>query len=135
MARQALFDGLVIDEQNRILETTQVGANAFYVIDDAGFHRHIDAEDIDRQVLSIFIEQIQNNKDLAVGEALKFLGKDDLFTKAAIDASIDNIDMDQVIAQGMPLQARNMMAMMGFRIIVNYRGEIVDFDQPTMIDE
>ena len=76
MARQALFDGLVYDEHELIVETATVGGEAFYVIDDNGFHRHIDAEDVDRQVLSIFLDQLQDNKEMAVEQALKMLGKD-----------------------------------------------------------
>ena len=130
MARQSLFDGLVYDEHERLVESALVGGEAFYVIDDNGFRRHIDAEDVDRQVLSVFLDQLQDNKDLAIEQALKFLGKDDLFTKAALDASMRNIDMDQIIAQGIPEQARNMMGMLGFRIIINLHGELVRMDQP-----
>lgn len=135
MARQALFDGLVYDEREALVESTIIGGEAFYVIDDNGFRRHIDAEVVDRQVLSIFLEQLENNKELAVEQALKFLGKDDLFTKAAIDASMRNIDMEQIIAQGIPEQARNMMGMLGFRIIINLHGELLRLDQPAAPDD
>lgn len=135
MARRALFDGLVYDEQESIVETAIVGDEAFYVIDDNGFHRHIDAEDVDRQVLSIFLEQLQDNKELAIEQALKFMGKDDLFTKVALDASMRNIDMNQIIAQGIPEQARDMLGMLGFRIIINLHGELVRLDQPVAPDQ
>lgn len=135
MARQTLFAGLVYDEHEVLVESVAVGAEAFYVIDDNGFRRHIDAEEVDRQVLGIFLEQLQDNKEMAVEQALKFLGKDDLFTKAAIDASMRNIDMDQIIAQGIPEQARNMMGMLGFRIIINLHGEVVGLDQPSAPDD
>ena len=135
MAQQALFEGLVYDERGALVESTIVGSEAFYVIDDSGFRRHIDAEEVDRQVLSVFLEQLQDNKDLAIEQALKFLGKDDLFTKAAIDASMRNIDMDQIISQGIPEQARHMMGMLGFRIIINHHGEIVRLDQPSAPDD
>ena len=131
MARQAMFSGLVYDEQEALVESTVVGGEAFYVINDNGFRRHIDAEVVDRQVLSVFLEQLENNKDLAVEQTLKILGKDDLFTKAALDASMRNIDMDQIIAQGIPEQARNMLGMSGFRIIINLHGELVRIDQPA----
>ena len=135
MARQALFQGLIYDERELPVEVVSVGSDAYYIVDDNGFHRHIDAEDVDRQILAVFIEQLQDNKDLAVEQALKFLGKDDLFTKAAIDASMRNIDMDQIIAQGIPEQARNMMGMLGFRIIINHHGEVVRMDQPSAPDD
>lgn len=135
MSRQALFAGLVYDEDGRLIETAVVGSDTHYVIDDDGFLRHIDAEEIDRQVLAIFLEQLNENRDMAVEQTLKMMGKDDLMTKAAIDASLRNIDMDQILAQGIPAQARNMMGMMGFRIIVNFHGEVVGLDQPTLPDE
>ena len=132
MSNQAFFSGLVFDEQDRPVAVNNIGAEAFYVVDDDGFLRHVEAENIDRQVLTLFIEQLQQNKDLAVTQALQFMGKDDLFTKAALDSSIESVDVDQLLKQGIPPQARDMMGMMGFRIIINIHGEIVDFDQPAM---
>ena len=131
MARQALFRDLVYDEFERPVTTTQVGSEAFYVVDDNGFLRHIDAEEVDRQVLGIFLTQLEENKDLAVEQALQMMGKDDIFTKAALDASMRNIDMDQIIAQGIPEQARNFLGMLGFRIRINLHGEVVGLDQPA----
>jgi hypothetical protein len=135
MAQQALFSGLVYDMRELPVEITFIGNEAHYVVDDNGFKRHIDAEQVDRQVLSIFLEQIHEHKDLAVEQALKFIGRDDLFTKAAVDASMRNIDMDQIIKQGIPEQARNMMGMLGFRIIINHHGEVIKLAQPVMPDE
>lgn len=135
MAKQALFSGLVVDEDGRPVLTSFVGEEAVYVIDDNGFYRHIDAEQIDRQVVNVFIEQLQENKDIAVTEALKFMQQDDLFTKAALDASIDNVNSDQIVSQGIPPQARDMLGMMGFRIIINFHGEIVRLDQPAAPEE
>ena len=135
MARQALFEGLVYDEQGEPVTTAVIGTEAHYVVNDEGFRRHIDSEAVDRQVLSIFLEQLENNRDLAVEQALSMVGQDDLFTKAAIDASLRNIDMDQIIAQGIPEQARNMMGMLGFRIVINLHGEVIELKQPTAPDE
>ncbi len=135
MARNALFSELVYDEREMPVEVSYVGTDAFYIVDDNGFLRHIDAETVDRQVLAVFIQQLQENKDLAVEQALKMIGKDDLFTKAAIDSSMRNIDMDQIIAQGIPEQARTMMGMLGFRIVINHHGEVVRMDQPVAPDD
>lgn len=135
MANKALFQELIYDEAGNVVETAVVGQEMFYVIDDAGFKRHIDADQVDRQVLSIFLEQLEANKDIAVEQALKMMGKDDLFTKAALDSQINNIDMDQIIAQGIPAQARHMMGMMGFRITINFHGEVINMDQPTLPDD
>jgi hypothetical protein len=135
MAHQALFEGLVIDEFDRPVEVKFVGGQAQYVVNDDGFLRHIESETVDRQVLAFFITQLQNNKDIAVSQALNFLGQDDLFTKAAIDSSIDNVNIDQVLQQGVPTQARNMLGMMGFRIVINYHGEVVDLRSPGVAAE
>lgn len=131
MAKQALFEGLVYDEHDQLVETKFVGGEATYVVNDAGFLRHISSEQVDRQVLGVFLSQLEENKDLAVEQMMNMLGKDDLFTKAAIDASLRNVDMDQIIAQGVPLQARNMLGLLGFRIIINYHGDVIGLDQPA----
>ena len=135
MAGQALFEGLVYDEQENLLMVTHIGKEAFYIIDDEGFLRHVSAEDVDRQVLRVFLEQLEDNKDIAVQQALNMLGKDDLFTKAAVDAQLNNVDMEQIMAQGIPLQARNMLGMLGFRVTINLHGQVTEINQPSMPDE
>lgn len=132
MSLNALFAGLVYDEQDNPVEITHVGGEAHYVVDDAGFHRHVYSEDVDRQVLEVLVQQLEDNKDMAVEQALNFLGKDDLFTKAAVDASMRNVNIDEILKQGIPAQARDMMGMVGFRIIINYHGEVVRIDQPAV---
>lgn len=134
MAQRALFEGLVYDEYDNLLATAVVGGEAQYVFDDDGFRRHIDAELIDRQVLSFFLEQLQQNRDLAVQQALQMLGSEDLMTKAAVDASLRNISTDQIMAQGVPDQARDMLGMLGFRVVVNMHGEVLRLDQPAIED-
>ena len=135
MTQQALFKGLVYDEREIPLETVVIGSEAFYVVDDNGFLRHVEADEVDRHVLTIFLSHLEENKDMAVEQALRMIGKDDLFTKAAVDASMRNIDLDKIIEQGLPEQARNMMGMLGFRIIINHHGEIIRIDQPTAPDD
>lgn len=135
MARQAMFDGLIYDEYDNPVTTAVIGGEAQYVVDDDGFLRHIDAETVDRQILAVFLEQLDQNKDLAVEQAMEMIGQDDLLTKAAIDASLRNIDTDQIIAQGVPAQARDMLGMFGFRVIINIHGEVVRMDQPAAPEE
>ncbi len=134
MAQQTLFEGLIYDENDNPVTTVRVGNEAFYVVDDDGFLRHIDAENIDRQVLSFFLDQLEENKDLAIEQALTMMGKDDLFTKAALDAQLRNIDMDQIIATGIPLQAREMLGMLGFHVIINIHGDVIEINQPSAPD-
>lgn len=136
MAQKALFSGLVFDEDGQAVRTTYIGQDAVYVINDNGFHRHIDAEQIDRQVVEAFIEQLRENKEFAIGQALEMMNQDDIFAKAALESSIDAVDYEQVTHQGVPPQAIDMLGMLGFRIIINFHGDIVRLDQPTgPIDE
>jgi hypothetical protein len=133
MSNKALFAGLVVDENGQPLEVANIGNEAQYVIDDNGFRRHIDAEAIDRQVLAQLQAQIEANKDAVEQGIMKMMGSEDIFTKAAIDKSIQN--MDQVLQQGLPDDARQMLGMMGFRVTVNYHGEVLKIDQPGAIDD
>ena len=128
MGSKGVFEGLVFDELGRTLGVTTVGGEAQYVIDDDGFHRHIDAASVDRQVLAVIQEQINTNKDMVEEGMMRMLDNYDLFTKAAIDASIKNID--QVLERGLPDDARLWLGMMGFRVLVNVHGEVVKLDMP-----
>ena len=133
MSNKALFAGLVMDENGNPLEITYLGDEVQYVLDDNGFLRHIDAEVIDRQVLHALQDQILANKDAVEQGLMKMMGSEDIFTKAAIDKSIQN--MDQVLNQGIPDDARQMLGMMGFRVVVNYHGEVLRIDQPSAADD
>ena len=129
----AFFEGLVQDEEGHTVEVVVVGDEAFYVVPDAGFRRHIAARQVDQQVLRTLRGEIEAHRDLAVNSALQMLGRDDLFTKAAVDASIKN--MDQVVDQSLPDEAKSWLGMLGFRIIINLHGDIVRVDMPGQIDE
>ena len=133
MSNKALFAGLVMDENGNPLETTYLGDEAQYVLDDNSFLRHIDAEVIDRQVLQALQDQILANKEAVEQGLMKMMGSEDIFTKAAINKSIK--DMDQVLKQGLPDDARQMLGMMGFRVVVNYHGEVLRIDQPGVADD
>ncbi|MFN7037856.1 MAG: hypothetical protein ACK4SN_15965, partial [Bellilinea sp.] len=61
---QPLFAGLVVDENDQVVETAMIGSEPMYVINDAGFRRHIPAEYVDRQVLNFLKEQISGHEDL-----------------------------------------------------------------------
>jgi hypothetical protein len=133
MSSKALFQGLVFDESGRTLETVIIGGEAQYVIDDQGFRRHIEAEHIDRQVLKVIQEHVEANKDLVEESITKMIGNDDLFTKAALDVSIKN--MDQALERGIPDDARLWLGMMGFRIVVNLHGDVVNLNMPSVASE
>ena len=129
----AFFAGLVQDEDDRPVDTVVIGDESFYVVLDDSFRRHIPARQVDQQVLHMLRQQIEAHRDLAISSALQMLGRDDLFTKAAVDASIKN--MDQVVDQSLPDEAKSWLGMLGFRIIINLHGDIVRVDMPGQIDE
>lgn len=129
MSRVAMFAGLVVDEEGNAAEVTHVGENACYVVYDDDFKRHIDAEEVDRQVLRFMREQVEGQRDVAVSAVLDMMGKDDIFTKAAVEASINN--MEESVGQPIPEDARQLLGMMGFRIIIDIHGNVVDVNFPA----
>ncbi len=137
MATKAVFEGLVFDENDRQLAVSFVGNEACYVIDDAGFLRHIPAEQIDRQVLDALVGQIEGNKDVIAEQAEKMIGKDDLFTHAIIQNQLENTDeqIERIIQVGLPEDGRAYLGMLGFKIIVNYHGDVLRVEQPAVSTE
>lgn len=137
MARQALFSGLVVDENDRPVETRIVGGEAFYVIDDDGFQRHVESAYIDRQVLHSLREQIRGHEELISLGTMKMLGQEDIFTKAMIETSLKNLDaqFEALLEQGLPEEARAWLGMTGFRVVVDVHGDIVRVEQPAAPEE
>ncbi len=133
MSKQALFAGLVVDERDQVADTAIVGDEAFYVVDDAGFKRHIPAEQIDRQVLSHMQEMMKGSEGLISEQTAKMLGQDDIFTRAMIEQQLKNMDkqFDALMQQGIPEEGRAYLGMLGLKIVVNYHGDIVRIDQPS----
>jgi hypothetical protein len=113
--KKALFTHLVYSEDGEQVETTFIGTEPHYVIMDDDFKRHVAAEVVDRQVLELIQGHAEANKEMVSEQIMGMIGKDDLFTKAMIDS---------------PEDARTMLGMMGFRIVVNVHGEVVDVQMP-----
>lgn len=130
---RALFSGLIQDESGNPVDDVMVGDVPNYVVEDAGFRRHVESEAVDRQVIGMLREQFMAHRDIATEAMLQMLGKDDLFTKAMIDASIKN--MDQVLNQGLPDGARAWLGMLGFRVIIDTHGQVVQLEMPEQYDE
>ena len=132
MTRKALFGGLVIDENGRAAETAYVGEEPCYVVDDAGFRRHIPSEQIDRTVLGQIAELMKGSEDLISAQAAKMLGQDDIFTKAMIEQQLKHVDkqFDAVLETGIPEDMRAYLGMLGFKVIINMHGEVLRVEQP-----
>ncbi len=139
MARAAVFSGLVVDEADNAVDVVHLGGDAYYVIDDAGFERHILSEVVDWQVLRVLEEQVLSHRELVVESMLDFLQKDDLFTKAAIEASVDQMDenVEQLLQTGLPEEARAWLGLMGFRVTIDVHGDVVDlhFPEADIVEE
>jgi hypothetical protein len=130
---QALFAGLVYNEEGQPAGIAYIGGVAHYAIPDDGFMRHVEASRIDDAVLAQMKAQITSMQDEVVRGIMQMMGKDDLFTKAAIDASIRN--MEQNIRQSDPSQWLPWLRLLGFRVVVNVHGEVVEVIYPTQTDD
>jgi hypothetical protein len=130
--RTALFAGLVEDDSGKPVDVSMVGGMPCYVVDDDGFRVHVSSEPIDRHVIETLREMFLQHREIATEAMLQMLGKDDLFTKAMIDASIEH--MDEVLDRGLPDDARTWLGMLGFRVIINAHGEVVRLDMPEQDD-
>jgi hypothetical protein len=130
----ALFEGLVVTEDGTPVELVGVGDAQFYVIDDHGFRRHVDARDVDRAVLGQFTAELEGHRDEAAAAMLTLMGQDDLFTKAAVDSALRNIDVERVLDETMPAEARQWLAMMGFLVVVDVHGDVVRVEMPAAPD-
>lgn len=136
MTSQAVFAGLIIDEYDQAVEVVYIGDEPCYVVNDAGFRRHIPSEQVDRQVFESMVEMIAGHEEFISEQAAKMLGQDDIFSMALIASQLKNIDQqfDNLLQRGIPEEARAYMGMMGFRIRINVHGEVLDIEQPGAID-
>ena len=136
MTSQAVFAGLIIDEYDQAVEVVYIGDEPCYVVNDAGFRRHIPSEQVDRQVFESMVEMIAGHEEVISEQAAKMLGQDDIFSMALIASQLKNIDQqfEKLLQRGIPEEARAYMGMMGFRIRINVHGEVLDIEQPGAID-
>ena len=137
MPKHSLFAGLVFDENDHPAESAYVGDEPCYVVDDAGFRRHIPSEQVDKQVLSQMAELIKGSEDLVSQQTAKMLGQDDLFSVAAIATQLKNMDkqFDNMLQVGLPEDARAYLGMLGFKIVINVHGDVVSVEQPGAISD
>ena len=137
MLKKAVFEGLIVDEYDRPVEVSYVGQDPCYVIDDDGFRRHILAEKVDRQVFEQMTEMVEGNEDMLTDQAAKMLGQDDLFTHAMIANQLKNMDkqLEQIMTTGIPEGTRSYMGMMGFKIMIDLHGNVLNVNQPGIVDD
>lgn len=133
MANKALFEGLIIDEYEQPVDVAIVGGETFYVVDDDGFLRHIESEQVDLQVLQEMTGMIEGHEDLISESTMKMIGQEDIFTKASIEASLKNMDQqfDTLLQSGLPEEARAWMGMSGFQVVIDIHGTLIRLKQPA----
>ena len=132
--KKAIFEGMVYDSLERQLPVVYVGDEPTYVIDDSGFERHVSAGDVDRQVWNVLSEGIEGNEDILAEQVAKLSGQDDIFSLAMIRRQFENRDQQffELQEKGFPYDARMYMIMIGFKIVVNHRGEVLEIKQPAV---
>ena len=135
MATQPLFEGLIYDEVDNPVSVSYVGSEPCYVVLDGDFHRHIPSEGVDRQVLNQIKGGLEGHEDLVLEQTMKMIGQNDIFTKAIIANQLKNLDeqIDQLLQSGFPEEGKAYMGLMGFKIIINFHGEVIRVDQPSGI--
>jgi len=133
MSREPLFKGLIVDEYDQPVGTSTIGEDPFYVVNDAGFMRHIPSDEVDLKVLGMLGSQISGNEEMIADQTVKMLGQDDLFTHAIIQNQLKNLDkqFNQLLQTGIPEEARTYLGMTGFRIVIDVHGEVVRVEQPS----
>ncbi|HNY83769.1 MAG TPA: hypothetical protein PKK82_02840 [Anaerolineaceae bacterium] len=134
---KALFQGLIFDTDDQPLETVVVGDEAFYVLDDDGFLRHIPAMHVDRQVWDVITAHIDGNEEILSQQAAKMMGQEDIFTVAVIRNQLENKEkqFQDLSKSGIPEDARSYLGMMGFKAIVDHHGEVLNVVQPGIVSE
>jgi hypothetical protein len=131
----AFFEDLVVDEDGAPVSVVRLGESTFYVVDDFGFRRHVDARDVDRAVLQQFVAQLGAHREEASAAMLRMMGQEDLFAKAMVDSTLRNIDVDQLLDHELPSEVRQWLGMMGFRVVIDRHGEITRVDMPEAAAE
>lgn len=135
MAKYPLFSGLIEDEFGQPVNTAFIGEEPCYVVNDSGFLRHIPSEEVDRQVLQAMKEQIKGHEDAITDQTVKMFGADDIFSRAFIMKQLQSIDdqLEVLLQTGIPEETRTYMGMVGFRVVINIHGEVIEVKQPGAI--
>ena len=133
MANAPLFDGLVFSEDGKLLTAAKVGDDPFYVLNDAGFLRHIRAREVDEAILQWLWEQIRGHEKELAEQAARMTGQEDLFSRAVLQQTLAHPEahLEEIFRQGLPESTRMWMGMMGFRAVVDVHGELVRVEQPA----
>ena len=136
MSKKPLFEGLIVDEYDHPVGVTYIGDEPCYIVNDAGFLRHIPSEYVDRQVLQNMQQLIEGHEGIISEQAAKMLGQEDIFTKAMIENQLKHVgdQFGSILESGIPEEGRAYMGMMGFRVRINLHGDVIEVIQPGTLN-
>ena len=128
--RRPLFADLLFNEEGQPVKAVYIGAVPHYAVPDGDFLRHVEAEYVDRQIVTRLRERILAMRDVVTAGVVHMLGQEDLFTRASIEHAIEN--MDRILEPGSVDvdEWRTALWMTGFRATVNVHGDIVRLEVP-----
>ncbi|MGI6375720.1 MAG: hypothetical protein ACOX3S_06890 [Anaerolineae bacterium] len=130
---RAVFGGLVFNEAGEPARVVSLGGVDHYAIPDQGFLWHVEAYRIDDVVLDEMQRQLGEVRPQVVEMMLDMLGRRDIFTKAALDASVENLAVN--VRRSDTVQWATMLGLAGFRIVVNHRGEVHEIVFPSQPED
>ena len=130
---RAVFRGLVFSEAGDVAQVVALGGVYHYAIPDQGFVWHVEAYRVDDVALDAMQRQFSEVRPQVVDMMLDMLGRRDIFTKAALDASVENLADN--VRRGDTAQWATMLGLAGFRIIVDHRGTVLEINFPSQPDE
>jgi hypothetical protein len=128
--RRALFADLVFNEEGQPAKEVNVGGVPHYAVPDGDFLRHVEAEYVDRQIVMQIQERVRGMRDVIAEGMIQMLGQEELFTRAAVEHAIEN--MDRILEPGAVDvdELRTALWMGKFRAVVNVHGDVVQLDLP-----
>lgn len=125
----AAFDQLVFDRSGEIVPVKRIGGSDHYVVAEDGFDYHIASGKVDDAVWSYLRTEFQKVKEEQLPAALEAMGVTDPFTLAAYEAAIDKFGSGD--SPAMAPQQKDLLALMGFRIVIDYHGDVLDIEMPS----
>ena len=125
-----LFADLVYSEDGEMARLVNIGGVPHYAIPHAGFLRHVEADGVDLQIVALLQERFRAMRDVITEGVIHLLGEENLFTRAAIDHAIDNLDQILSGSGVDTTELRTALWMMKFRAVVDVHGNVVRLDTP-----
>lgn len=127
-SKPAAFEHLVYDPVGQSVPVKKIGGSDFYVVVEDSFDYHIAAQKVDAAVWNTLKSHFQRAKEDHLPAALEAMGVEDPFTLAAYESAIDNIGSAESLS--IAQEHKDMLALMGFRIVIDYHGDVQEVVMP-----